>query len=80
VLTVQRSFAAVALWCLLAPLALAQRINEVIEVRVVEIEVIVVDRQLSLAIGKKGQNVRLAAKLLATRDQIIRALNPPTAP
>ena len=27
-------------------------------------EVVVEDKQLSLAIGKKGQNVRLAAKLL----------------
>ena len=30
-------------------------------------EVIVNDSQLSLAIGKKGQNVRLAAKLLGWR-------------
>jgi N utilization substance protein A len=33
-------------------------------------EVIVDDSQLSLAIGKKGQNVRLAAKLLAWRIDI----------
>jgi transcription termination/antitermination protein NusA len=33
-------------------------------------EVIVEDSQLSLAIGKKGQNVRLAAKLLAWRIDI----------
>jgi N utilization substance protein A len=33
-------------------------------------EVIVDDTQLSLAIGKKGQNVRLAAKLLAWRIDI----------
>ncbi|MCW5966840.1 MAG: transcription termination/antitermination protein NusA, partial [Bryobacterales bacterium] len=33
-------------------------------------EVIVDDSQLSLAIGKKGQNVRLAAKLLAWRVDI----------
>jgi transcription termination/antitermination protein NusA len=34
------------------------------------LEVIVDDTQLSLAIGKKGQNVRLAAKLLAWRIDI----------
>ena len=33
-------------------------------------EVIVEDSQLSLAIGKKGQNVRLAAKLLGWRIDI----------
>jgi N utilization substance protein A len=33
-------------------------------------EVIVEDRQLSLAIGKKGQNVRLAAKLTGWRIDI----------
>src|SRR2546430_3613880 len=33
-------------------------------------EVIVDDSQLSLAIGKKGQNVRLAAKLLGWKDDI----------
>jgi N utilization substance protein A len=33
-------------------------------------EVIVEDRQLSLAIGKKGQNVRLAAKLVGWRIDI----------
>jgi transcription termination/antitermination protein NusA len=33
-------------------------------------EVIVDDSQLSLAIGKKGQNVRLAAKLLGWRIDI----------
>ena len=33
-------------------------------------EVIVDDTQLSLAIGKKGQNVRLAAKLLGWRIDI----------
>jgi N utilization substance protein A len=33
-------------------------------------EVIVVDTQLSLAIGKKGQNVRLAAKLLGWKIDI----------
>src|SRR5271170_2435338 len=35
-----------------------------------QIEVIVDDTQLSLAIGKKGQNVRLAAKLLAWKIDI----------
>ena len=34
------------------------------------IEVVVEDRQLSLAIGKKGQNVRLAAKLTGWRIDI----------
>jgi transcription termination/antitermination protein NusA len=33
-------------------------------------EVIVDDTQLSLAIGKKGQNVRLAAKLLGWKIDI----------
>ncbi len=33
-------------------------------------EVMVDDSQLSLAIGKKGQNVRLAAKLLGWRIDI----------
>ena len=33
-------------------------------------EVVVEDRQLSLAIGKKGQNVRLAAKLTGWRIDI----------
>jgi N utilization substance protein A len=39
---------------------------QVVEVRILELEkavVIVPDKQLSLAIGKEGQNVRLAAKL-----------------
>ena len=36
----------------------------VVEVEQKQLEVIVEDTQLSLAIGKKGQNVRLAAKLL----------------
>jgi len=35
-----------------------------------QIEVIVDDTQLSLAIGKKGQNVRLAAKLLGWKIDI----------
>jgi N utilization substance protein A len=35
-----------------------------------EIEVVVEDKQLSLAIGKKGQNVRLAAKLTGWRIDI----------
>ena len=33
-------------------------------------EVVVEDKQLSLAIGKKGQNVRLAAKLVGWRIDI----------
>ena len=39
---------------------------QVVEVRILELEIAVVivpDKQLSLAIGKEGQNVRLAAKL-----------------
>ena len=36
-----------------------------------EMEVVVPDHQLSLAIGKKGQNVRLAAKLTGWRIDII---------
>jgi N utilization substance protein A len=35
-----------------------------------EMEVIVEDKQLSLAIGKKGQNVRLAAKLTGWKIDI----------
>ena len=35
-----------------------------------QLEVIVNDTQLSLAIGKKGQNVRLAAKLLGSKMNI----------
>jgi N utilization substance protein A len=35
-----------------------------------EMEVVVEDKQLSLAIGKKGQNVRLAAKLTGWRIDI----------
>jgi transcription antitermination factor NusA-like protein len=35
-----------------------------------QLEVIVDDTQLSLAIGKKGQNVRLAAKLLGWKIDI----------
>jgi len=34
------------------------------------LEVVVDDSQLSLAIGKKGQNVRLAAKLLGWKIDI----------
>mgnify|MGYP001336204500 CR=1 FL=1 len=36
-----------------------------------EMEVVVADNQLSLAIGKKGQNVRLAAKLLSWKLDIV---------
>jgi N utilization substance protein A len=48
------------------------KINHVsiIEVEQKHLEVIVDDTQLSLAIGKKGQNVRLAAKLLGWRIDI----------
>jgi N utilization substance protein A len=40
-----------------------------------EMEVVVPDQQLSLAIGKKGQNVRLAAKLTTWRIDIISESN-----
>ncbi len=48
------------------------KINHVsiVEVEQKHLEVIVDDTQLSLAIGKKGQNVRLAAKLLGWRIDI----------
>ena len=48
------------------------KINHVsiLEVEQKQLEVIVDDTQLSLAIGKKGQNVRLAAKLLGWRIDI----------
>ncbi|HEV2350159.1 MAG TPA: transcription termination factor NusA [Terriglobia bacterium] len=42
----------------------------VVDVEQKHLEVIVDDSQLSLAIGKKGQNVRLAAKLLGWRIDI----------
>jgi hypothetical protein len=38
--------------------------------RIASVEVVVEDKQLSLAIGKKGQNVRLAAKLTGWRIDI----------
>src|SRR5260370_5778113 len=49
------------------------------------LEVVVDDSQLSLAIGKKGQNVRLAAKLLGwkidikSEEQKRQAVEPPIA-
>ena len=49
--------------------ARVQRVSVVDEVDRV-IEVVVEDRQLSLAIGKKGQNVRLAAKLTGWKIDI----------
>ena len=49
--------------------AKVQRVSIVDEAEHV-MEVMVEDRQLSLAIGKKGQNVRLAAKLLGWRIDI----------
>ena len=49
--------------------AKAQRVSIVDDAERV-MEVIVEDRQLSLAIGKKGQNVRLAAKLTGWRIDI----------
>ena len=49
--------------------AKVQRVSIVDEAEKV-IEVIVEDRQLSLAIGKKGQNVRLAAKLTGWKIDI----------
>ena len=48
--------------------AKVQRVSIVDEERVME--VVVEDKQLSLAIGKKGQNVRLAAKLTGWRIDI----------
>jgi N utilization substance protein A len=49
--------------------AKVQRVTIIDEVERV-MEVVVEDRQLSLAIGKKGQNVRLAAKLTGWRIDI----------
>ena len=49
--------------------ARVQRVT-VIDTEEPVVEVIVEDRQLSLAIGKKGQNVRLAAKLTGWRIDI----------
>ena len=49
--------------------ARVQRVNVVEDIERT-IEVVVEDRQLSLAIGKKGQNVRLAAKLTGWKINI----------
>jgi N utilization substance protein A len=49
--------------------AKVQRVS-IVDERERVVEVIVEDRQLSLAIGKKGQNVRLAAKLTGWRIDI----------
>jgi N utilization substance protein A len=49
--------------------AKAQRVS-IVDDRERVVEVIVEDKQLSLAIGKKGQNVRLAAKLTGWRIDI----------
>ena len=49
--------------------ARVQRVSVVDEVERI-VEVVVEDRQLSLAIGKKGQNVRLAAKLTGWKIDI----------
>src|SRR5207245_916070 len=49
--------------------AKVQRVS-IVDDRERVMEVIVEDRQLSLAIGKKGQNVRLAAKLTGWRIDI----------
>ena len=49
--------------------AKAQRVS-IVDDRERVMEVVVEDRQLSLAIGKKGQNVRLAAKLTGWRIDI----------
>ena len=49
--------------------AKVQRVS-IVEEREKEMEVVVEDKQLSLAIGKKGQNVRLAAKLTGWRIDI----------
>ena len=50
--------------------ARVQRVSVVDEAERV-VEVVVEDRQLSLAIGKKGQNVRLAAKLTGWKIDIV---------
>ena len=49
--------------------AKVQRVS-IVDDRERVMEVIVEDKQLSLAIGKKGQNVRLAAKLTGWRIDI----------
>jgi N utilization substance protein A len=49
--------------------ATVQRVS-IVDDRDRVMEVIVEDKQLSLAIGKKGQNVRLAAKLTGWRIDI----------
>jgi N utilization substance protein A len=51
-------------------LAPAEISKVIIDEREHAIEVIVPDNQLSLAIGKKGQNVRLASKLLGWKIEI----------
>ena len=51
-------------------LAPAEIAKVIIDEREHAIEVIVPDNQLSLAIGKKGQNVRLASKLLGWKIEI----------
>ncbi len=51
-------------------LAPAEISKVIIDEREHAIEVIVPDNQLSLAIGKKGQNVRLASKLLSWKIEI----------
>jgi transcription termination/antitermination protein NusA len=63
---------------------------QVVDVEEKRLEVIVEDTQLSLAIGKKGQNVRLASKLIGwnidikseeeKRREIEEKMNAPTAP
>jgi transcription termination/antitermination protein NusA len=50
--------------------AKTQRVSIVGDDRERVMEVVVEDKQLSLAIGKKGQNVRLAAKLTGWRIDI----------
>jgi N utilization substance protein A len=50
--------------------AKVQRVSIKGDEREREMEVVVEDKQLSLAIGKKGQNVRLAAKLTGWRIDI----------
>ena len=49
--------------------AKVQRVT-IVDDAAVQVEVVVEDKQLSLAIGKKGQNVRLAAKLTGWRIDI----------
>jgi len=46
---------------------------QIVDPETKKLEVIVEDSQLSLAIGKKGQNVRLASKLIGWRHRAIKS-------